>query len=353
VPHSTPRRARWRLALALVAVAAAGSALRAPASSEVAAEGRPPAGAVTLPSGLSADPAADLDEAAQAVAELAQRAAAYDAGALAAVHVDAFARRAGLAARPPADRVTLEVPPDRDLRGILRDWSLEPAELAALNPGLDVPNAPPGTPFVVWEREPGAQAVSVGRPNRGRLADGRVMPPGEGWIVREPHVAFGAEQTIEGLIDAMRVTMAADPKGQDLLIADISRASGGRLRPHRSHQSGRDVDATYFRVGQGPPLFRRTTPAELDAARTWTFVRALLTRHDIEYIFMAPSLQEALYAHAESVGEHPAFLAEVFERSPHGTRNGRAPIRNARGHADHMHIRFACTDADVRCSRAH
>ena len=267
-------------------------------------------------------------------------------------HVTAFSRHEAILDRPHHPPVSVAYDPAHSLIGVRRRWHLRTHQLAALNPDLDLDHVGAGTELVVWQYDPENPARSFMRPNRGRLRNGELMPNGNGWVIRNERVAFGATQTIDGLVHAARVVQAEHPGGQDIMIADISKQTGGAFRPHRSHHSGRDVDVTYYRNSTAPPEFRRVRPQQLDAARTWTFVRTLITDHDAVYIFMSRPLQVRLYEYAESVGEHPAFLAEVFQHGPRRHRNYRGIIRFARGHHDHMHIRFPCTDEDVRCRGA-
>ena len=269
-----------------------------------------------------------------------------------ASHVAALSRHQAIFDRPHHPPITVPYDPEHSLLGIRRRWHLRTHELAALNPDLDLDHLRRGTDLVVWRYDPENPARSYMRPNRGRLRNGELMPLGNGWVIRNERLAFGATQTIDALVHAVRVVQAEHPGGQDLMVADISRQTGGSFRPHRSHHSGRDVDVTYYRNSTEPPEFRRVRPQHLDAARTWTFVRTLLTDHDVVYIFMSRQLQVRLFEYAESIGEHPAWLSEVFQYGPRRHRNHSAIIRFARGHHDHMHIRFPCTDEDIRCRGA-
>ena len=269
-----------------------------------------------------------------------------------ASHVEAFSRHQALFERPRHAPITVEYDPAHSLLGIRRRWHLRTDELAALNPGIDLDRLDPDSELVVWRYDPENPGRSYMRPNRGRVRNGELMPEGNGWVIRDERVAFGATQTIDGLVNAVRAVQAEHPGGQDLMVADISKQTGGPFRPHRSHHSGRDVDVTYYRNTTDPPEFRRVRPQHLDAARTWTFVRTLLTEHDVVYIFMSRQHQIRLFEYAESIGEHPAWLAEVFQYGPRRHRNQSAIIRFASGHHDHMHIRFPCTDEDIRCRGA-
>ena len=267
--------------------------------------------------------------------------------------VRVLSERAVIADRPYREPIVVELSEGQTLQSLRRRWSLRRDMLQRLNSGVDLDNVEAGVPITVWAYEPDHPSRSIGRPNSGRLQNGELMPTGEGWVIRDDRWAYGTAETIDALVHAIRVTLAQHPDGgQDIQIADISKRRGGRFRPHKSHQSGRDVDLTYYRLGGGDPVWARTRPAELDLPRTWTFVRTLLTQHDVTYIFMCSRLIRALYAYAASVEEHPAFLAEHFQSGSNGHRNGSATIRYAPGHDDHMHIRFGCAEGERRCRGA-
>ena len=273
-------------------------------------------------------------------------------GDLTGVHVTAMAEHMALFDRPRHPAMIVALAEGQSVTSLRRHWHLRTSELEALNPGVNLATAEAGTEFTVWRFDPENPGRSRLRPNRGTLENGELMPEGEGWVIKDPELAFGAEQTITALILSMRSVMAHYPGGQDMLIADISDQNGGPLSPHRSHESGRDVDTTYYERSTEEPTFSRCRTNELDEKRTWELIRTMVTQHDVVYIFMYRRLQAQLFEYAESIGEHPAFLDEVFEYTPEGHQNSGAIIREARGHHDHMHIRYACTSDDIRCHSA-
>ncbi|MCA9562241.1 MAG: penicillin-insensitive murein endopeptidase [Myxococcales bacterium] len=266
-------------------------------------------------------------------------------------HVDARAEYRAVTDRPVQGERYVTLEPGHSLQALRYRWSLTTRQLEELNPELDWDNLEPGTEILVY-RPTDEPTISRLRPNRGNLLNAELMPEGDGWVLRRPFLSFGATQTIDAIIDSVREVELHHPGGQDLMVADISRREGGRFSPHRSHQSGRDVDLTYYRTEKGPARFTTTRPRELDAARTWTLIRTMLLQHDVVYIFMDRQLQIALYEHAESIGEHPAFLSDIFQYGPRRHHNNSAPIRVAPGHRDHFHVRFGCSENDVRCGHA-
>jgi hypothetical protein len=295
-------------------------------------------------------------------ASVARRAAARVAGRAVAAsrarqwgrilpgHVLAQARHRVLRDRPIHPPVIAPLPEGMTVEQFRRRERMSEDELERLNPDLDPDLAEAGTPVVLFRYDPDHPGRSQNRPNRGRLVDGELMPDGPGWVVREPRFAWGTPYTIDALIHAVRLTRAAHPGGQTVMVADLSRRRGGRFRPHLSHQSGRDVDVTYHRRTTDEPTFSRTRTSQLDEKRTWAYLRALLTRHDVVYIFLDRRLQVRLYEWAEANGEHPAFLDALFQYGPRDHRNPYAIIRVSPGHHDHYHVRFDCEQTDLRCA---
>jgi penicillin-insensitive murein endopeptidase len=119
------------------------------------------------------------------------------------------------------------------------------------------------------------------------------------------------------------------------VIGDLSNPSGGRLKRHKSHQAGRDVDiGFYYRRGE-TGSFLAARKKDLDLPRTWALVRAFVTETDVDRIFVDRSLISVLYAHAVEEGEDRGWLDDVFGR---GGEKG--IIQHERRHKDHFHVRF-------------
>ena len=88
----------------------------------------------------------------------------------------------------------------------------------------------------------------------------------------------------------------------------------------------------------------------LDAARSWSLVKALITETDVEYIFINRSVQKLLKRHALAAGEDPAWLDTVFQV---GSRHPSPIVRHAWGHDTHMHVRFYNPKAQAMGCKAH
>ena len=184
-----------------------------------------------------------------------------------------------------------------------------------------------------WERDPALLGpVSIGFTNAGRLVNGVPFPTGGNWLVVAPEGSFGTQETIDFILAAMGEVEARFPDTPPLRVNHIAKKDGGYLRPHRSHQSGRDVDLGFY-YPTADPVRVRAREQHIDVARNWALVRALIVNTDVQFILVDKHVQKVLRAHAEAVGENRAWVDSLF--------SGPEPlIRHARGHRDHFHVRF-------------
>lgn len=213
-------------------------------------------------------------------------------------------------------------------------------------------------PLDGWTTEQLAQAVendlaelgslSIGAPSAGALLNG---VRAEASPLFEPvHAAgaWGTLETLEYLSAAIRKVHERFPGTPPLSLGHISSREGGPLSPHLSHQSGRDVDLSFYYV-KGARWYARATRANLDLPRTWALVRALITETDVEMILVDHSIQGLLRAHALSEGENPEWVSGLFV----GAGKLRPILRHAPGHATHLHIRFYNPIAQESARRCH
>lgn len=180
-------------------------------------------------------------------------------------------------------------------------------------------------------------AVAVGRPNRGSLFNGaRLSDSDPRWKLEVPESSYGTEEAVRGIELAIAEVHRLFPNTAALSIGHLSSKQGGWLRPHRSHQNGRDVDLGFY-YRDGSPWYRKATAENLDVPRTWALLSALERAAGIEYAFVDRSLHQVLREHAESIGESKEFIEHMFD----GPLPLRGPtIRHERGHLTHLHVRF-------------
>jgi LysM repeat protein len=189
-------------------------------------------------------------------------------------------------------------------------------------------------------------SVSVGRPNRGRVVNSTALPENKKlYTVRKPDESYGSSHTLHNLQLAIANFRQATGYSGDLVIGAISKQGGGRLRPHSSHQSGRDVDIRL-------PLKRKggssDNMSDVDWDATWALIQALVSTGEIQYIFMSSSRQKQLYKAAKRAGASKDMIERIIQYPrKSGTNNG--IVRHEKGHTAHIHVRFTCAANETRC----
>ncbi len=194
-------------------------------------------------------------------------------------------------------------------------------------------------------------SVSLGRPNGGALFGAVRMPEGPQWELLDARHAWGTQETVDYLAKAIRFAERDAAEGDRLIIGQLSDSDGGRLWPHASHQSGRDVDLGYYYLpGTRGGWYQRAGKFNLDRKRTWRLIHALIVHSDVEHVFISRSVQKLLKAYALKLGNDRKWLDSIFDyRSVHP-----APlIRDAMGHTTHMHVRFFSPRAQHLGRHAH
>jgi penicillin-insensitive murein endopeptidase len=179
-------------------------------------------------------------------------------------------------------------------------------------------------------------SMSIGRAHGGVLVAGVRMPEGEHWEVVHPTLAWGTKETVDALSHAIDAVAARFPDTPKAFVGDISAKQGGHLHPHVSHQSGRDVDMSYY-LTDGHRWYATANATNLDRARTWHLVRTLISDSDVDLILVDIQIQKVLKAYAREIGEDPAWLDEIFQA---GGKSSRPILFHANGHASHLHVRF-------------
>ena len=176
-------------------------------------------------------------------------------------------------------------------------------------------------------------SLSIGRAENGRVINGVQMPPGDAWTVVDPEHSYGTQETIDFLKKAAHIVSSIHP-GARLRVGHISGQRGGLLLPHRSHQSGRDVDIGLFHrttVDWGAPKASRELL--FDPVVSWTLIKALVKETDVQFVLLDHQLQQVLRDYALSIGESPAWIDRIFLKPG-------SLVRHAPNHHDHFHVRF-------------
>ena len=190
-------------------------------------------------------------------------------------------------------------------------------------------------------------SLSTGSPSRGRLRGSLKLPRNPAlYTIRRPEHSYGSSHTLVHLQQGIAEFRKATGFDGEVVIKDLSRRGGGRLRPHHSHRTGRDVDVR-LPLADGVP--RGTVPLEVsqvDWDATWALLKALIDTGEVQYIFLSRSRQRSLRRAAERAGTSTSDL-EALIQFP-----GQAPkaiIRHSRGHEKHFHVRFKCADYEEAC----
>jgi len=178
--------------------------------------------------------------------------------------------------------------------------------------------------------------ASIGRPYQGRLINGIPFPTQfQGYYLRDPERSYTTPEAIGTVLDALDAVREQYPDTCDLYIGDFSRAGGGFINMHRSHQNGRDADLGLYAKGNRPlDTFAPMNEEILDVSKTWCFVEGLLRSQHVQYIFVDRRIQRQLRDYALSQGVDSSYLDSLF-----GNTRG-CIIQHVGGHYDHMHVRF-------------
>jgi pSer/pThr/pTyr-binding forkhead associated (FHA) protein/LysM repeat protein len=204
------------------------------------------------------------------------------------------------------------------------------------------------------------RAVSVGKPAAGRLENGIQLPESPLYIRRTPRLMWGSSQTISNLQQAVAAfRQDVDYDGQ-LILSDISAQHGGVLRPHKSHQAGRDIDiwlptikGVYKRkyLNRGGTAPRRPLFDEVDWYAVWGLVRALIKTGAVQYVFLDWRYQEFVYRAAVEMGATEEELDEWIQW-PRPSRSSKGIFRHSQDHLSHIHVRFMCAPWERECKGA-
>jgi LysM repeat protein len=247
-------------------------------------------------------------------------------------------------------RIEHEVRAGESLSRVAERYGVPVRDLRTWNPRLRE-RILVGQKLVVFSDKPESRSASVGLPHGGSLVEGEQLPRHAGYFIRDRSRAFATRETCDAIIEAFDAVRERDPDAPKLRIHDLSYRAGGPISDHRSHQSGRDADITYYlRRGcteDGCPM-RRIGPEDLDVERTWALLHHWLERDQAQAVFIDYALQAPLYRYARSRGATREELHRWFQY-PRGTGYPLGVIRHFPLHRDHMHVRFNCPEGDEDC----
>ncbi|MCY1078320.1 penicillin-insensitive murein endopeptidase [Archangium lansingense] len=207
----------------------------------------------------------------------------------------------------------------------------------------EVPNGPLYTAELsdeqltdLWKKEPTTLgSISVGFVESGRMVNSVRVPQAQDneWIVVSPELAWATQETVDYLSTAIREVRAQYPKAPPIRVNQLSSREGGYLRPHKSHQNGRDVDLGFY-YPTAEPVRVRARENHIDLELNWALLKSLAIHTDVQMILVDKRVQKVLYDHALRKGESKEWLDSLFNAG------AKSLVKHARGHRDHFHVRF-------------
>lgn len=256
--------------------------------------------------------------------------------------------------RPPRspNAVTYTILRGGTLLDVANLYKVHHHEIVELNPDI-APERPlgPDTTVVVSDASE-SPSESLGLPHQGSVRGAIPMRDGPGRLITaERWKTWGTRHTVDTLDRLLRRWAQLQPQGPPILVGNLSARSGGALAPHKTHQSGRDVDLSYIAsaTDRGRPTWQRINASNLDREKTWALLKLLIQESDVEVIFIDRKIQKLLYAHAVRRGTvRSSQLTQWLQVAP-GADPKQTLIRHASGHDDHLHVRFACRPEERRC----
>lgn len=201
---------------------------------------------------------------------------------------------------------------------------------------------------------------SVGSPTDGQLVGGARLADGphlRSYPVYAGHEARWGLPSLVSMIDRSAKAVRKQYPDAVLSVGHLSKAGGGEIDRHASHESGRDADlGFYVKSKSGKPLYADhmvpfapdgSAPswpgAYFDEAKNWALVASLLAdgRARITHIFVATHIRERLLTYAQRNGVPYAVRVRASEVL--------AQPRGALPHDDHFHVRIACPSSSDKC----
>jgi hypothetical protein len=252
------------------------------------------------------------------------------------------------------DLVTYTIKRGGSMKTVANLYKIYHHEIEALNPGVALDRElPPSSKIVVYRRKPGISSQSVGYPGDGTVEGAMPMVDGPGRILRHtPWKAWATRSTVATIDLVLREWARRYPSEQAIIVGNLSARAGGRLQPHSSHQSGRDVDLSYPQIWDHKSELapQDMTERNLNRELTWSLLELLHETGALEHVFIDRKLQKLLHEYALETGRYGEKDLENWMEYPSSTGTGEPVIQHVPGHSDHLHVRFKCTPNESRCA---
>lgn len=226
-------------------------------------------------------------------------------------------------------------------------------EIESLNPGVGLERElPASTKITVYRHNPAQASESIDYAGAGSVIGAMPMVDGPGRVLKHiPWKGWATRTTVATLDLVLREWARRYPDRQPILVGNMSARNGGKLKPHSSHQSGRDADLSYPQIWDGKEElnWRKMNAQNLDCELTWALLELLRETGAMEVVFIDSKLQKLLYDHAIANQRYTKAELAKWMEYPRSPGSGSPLIQHHRGHEDHIHIRFKCTAAEARC----
>jgi len=254
---------------------------------------------------------------------------------------------------PEPESVTYMIKTGGTLRRVANLFKIHYREILALNPTLNLDDELSANEVVVIaRRDPGEVSESIGFPDGGSLSGAIPMLEGPGRVIRSiPWKTWATASTV-GILDRVFEEWANRyGDSSPLLVGNLSQRHGGKLAPHDTHRSGRDMDIGYVLKPQiyEDIRWRKVDEQNLDVRGTWQFLGLLVGTGQVELIYIDTEIQRQLYDYARDQKLFPDSELKQWLEYPRRPGSIDARIVHSRGHDDHMHIRFVCPKSQLRC----
>ena len=252
-----------------------------------------------------------------------------------------------------AETVMYTIVSGGSLRNVANNFGIFHHEITDWNPGVGLDtDLPAGSKVVVFQHKAGARSESIGRASAGTLRDGVPMLEGPGRVLRANRFKlWGTASTVNRMDWVLTQWAKRYPERQLILVGNLSLRSGGKVTPHKSHQSGRDIDISYPQVWDGVEEihWEKMNTHNLDREQTWDLIDLLVGTNAISVIYVDYELQRLLYEYAKETNRYDDVRLKGLLQFPDDASVEGRIISHAPGHVDHLHVRFLCDSRDTQC----
>lgn len=252
-----------------------------------------------------------------------------------------------------SEKVMYTIASGGSLRNVANNFGIYHHEITEWNPGIALDTElPAGSKVVVFQHKPGERSESIGRASAGSLKDGTPMIEGPGRVLRANRFKlWGTTSTVNRMDYVLTQWAKRYPERQLILVGNLSLRGGGKVNPHKSHQSGRDIDLSFPQIWDGVEEihWKKMNARNLDLEQTWDLLDLLVETNALSVVYIDYELQHLLYDFAKETNRYDEAKLKEWMQYPEGASIEGRIIAHAPGHVDHIHVRFRCDARDKQC----